>query len=79
MAALHERHYRRPPGTTKTRRMGDDLLACVLGGVHTDVEKTLIELERDPIVRPGRGGRCRRPSRSGRHDRGLTQSAALPG
>ena len=31
--------------------MGDDLLACVLGGVYTDVEKTLIELERGAIVR----------------------------
>ena len=54
MAALHARHYQRPPGTIKTRMMGDDLLACVLGGVYTDVEKTLIELERDPIVRENR-------------------------
>ena len=54
MAALHIRHYARPPGTIKTQMMGDDLLACVLGGVYTDVEKTLIELERDPIVRENR-------------------------
>jgi uncharacterized protein YbcI len=54
MAALHERHYKRPPGTVKTRLMGDDLLACVLGGVYTDVEKTLIEIEREPIVRDNR-------------------------
>jgi uncharacterized protein YbcI len=54
MAALHERHYRRPPGTVKTRLMGEDLLACVLGGIYTDVEKTLIELERDPVVRENR-------------------------
>jgi uncharacterized protein YbcI len=54
MAALHERHYERPPGTIKTRMMGGDLLACVLGGVYTDVEKTLIELERDPTVRENR-------------------------
>ena len=54
MASLHARHYQRPPGTIKTRMMGDDLLACVLGGVYTDVEKTLIELERDPIVRENR-------------------------
>ena len=51
MVALHERYYHRPPGTAKTRMMGEDLLACVLGGVYTDVEKTLIELERAPIVR----------------------------
>jgi uncharacterized protein YbcI len=54
MAALHVRHYQRPPGTAKAQMMGDDLLACVLGGVYTDVEKTLIELERDPIVRDNR-------------------------
>ena len=34
--------------------MGDDLLACVLGGVYTDVEKTLIELERGTIVKETR-------------------------
>ena len=34
--------------------MGDDLLACVLGGVYTDVEKTLIELERAPMVTDNR-------------------------
>lgn len=30
--------------------MGDDLLACVLGGVYTDVEKTMIELQRTTTV-----------------------------
>lgn len=25
--------------------MGDDLLSCILGGIYTDVEKTLIEIE----------------------------------
>jgi uncharacterized protein YbcI len=34
--------------------MGDDLLACVLGGVYTEVEKTLIELERAPLVHESR-------------------------
>jgi uncharacterized protein YbcI len=34
--------------------MGRDLLACVLGGVYTDVEKTLIELERAPVVKENR-------------------------
>ena len=50
MSALHERYYHRPPNTVECRLMGDDLLACVLGGVYTDVEKTLIELERAPLV-----------------------------
>jgi uncharacterized protein YbcI len=34
--------------------LGDDLLACVLGGVYTDVEKTMIELERGPAVKETR-------------------------
>jgi uncharacterized protein YbcI len=54
MVALHERYYHRPPGSAKTQMMGEDLLACVLGGVYTDVEKTLIELERAPLVTDNR-------------------------
>lgn len=34
--------------------MGDDLLACVLGGVYTEVEKTLIELQRQTVVQETR-------------------------
>jgi hypothetical protein len=33
---------------------GDDLLACVLGGDYTDVEKTMIELRRTTIVQETR-------------------------
>jgi hypothetical protein len=54
MSALHERYYHRPPGTAQSRMMGGDLLACVLGNVYTDVEKTLIELERAPVVADNR-------------------------
>lgn len=54
MSALHERYYGRAPGSTKSRMMGDDLLACVLGGVYNDVEKTMIELERSAIVQETR-------------------------
>jgi hypothetical protein len=32
MVALHERYYHRTPVTAKTQMLGDDLLACVLGG-----------------------------------------------
>ena len=45
MVALHERYHQRPPATAKTQLLGDDLLACVMGGVYTDVEKTMIELQ----------------------------------
>jgi uncharacterized protein YbcI len=54
MSELHERYYQRPPRTARARMMGEDLLACVLGGVYTDVEQTLIELERGLIVRDNR-------------------------
>jgi uncharacterized protein YbcI len=51
MVALHERYHHRKPVTAKTQMLGDDLLACVLGGVYTDVEQTMIELERAPTVK----------------------------
>jgi uncharacterized protein YbcI len=54
MIAFHERYYHRPPVTAKTLLLGDDLLACVLGGVYTDVEKTMIELQRWTIVQETR-------------------------
>ena len=50
MVALHERYHHRAPVTAKTRMLGDDLLVCVLGGVYTDVEKTMIELQRSTVV-----------------------------
>lgn len=34
--------------------MDDELLACVMGGVYTEVEKTMIELQRHPVVRDTR-------------------------
>jgi uncharacterized protein YbcI len=54
MVALHERYYHRTPVTAKTQMLGDDLLACVLGGVYTDVEKTMIELQRSTVVQETR-------------------------
>jgi uncharacterized protein YbcI len=40
--------------TAKTLLLGEDLLACVLGGVYTDVEKTMIEIQRVPMVQETR-------------------------
>ena len=54
MASMHERYHGRAPATAKSLMMGDDLLACVLGGVYTDVEKTLIELQRTTLVQDTR-------------------------
>ena len=54
MVALHKRYHHRKPVTAKTTLLGGDLLACVLGGVYTDVEKTMIELQRTTIVQETR-------------------------
>jgi uncharacterized protein YbcI len=54
MVALHERYHHRTPATAKTKMLGDDLLACVLGGVYTDVEQTMIELQRSTVVQETR-------------------------
>jgi uncharacterized protein YbcI len=54
MVALHQRYHHRAPVTAKTLLLGSDLLACVLGGVYTDVEKTMIELQRSTIVQETR-------------------------
>ena len=54
MVGLHERYYHRPPATARTQLMNDELLACVMGGVYTDVEKTMIELQRQTIVQQTR-------------------------
>jgi len=54
MIEIHKRYYHRSPVTAKTLLLGDDLLACVLGGVYTDVEKTMIELQRSTIVQETR-------------------------
>ncbi len=54
MVALHKRYHHRVPITAKSQMLGDDLLACVLGGVYTDVEKTMIELQRSTVVQETR-------------------------
>ena len=54
MVALHKRYHQREPATAKTMLMSNELLACVMGGVYTDVEKTMIELQRHTIVQQTR-------------------------
>ncbi len=54
MVSLHERYYHRKPVSAKTQMLGDDLLACVLGGIYTDVEQTMIELQRSTVVQETR-------------------------
>ena len=54
MVALHQHYHHRKPVSAKTTLLGGDLLACVMGGVYTDVEKTMIELQRATIVQETR-------------------------
>jgi len=54
MVLLHRRYHYRTPVTAKTQMLGEDLLACVLGGVYTDVEKTMIELQHSTVVQETR-------------------------
>jgi len=44
MVTLHQHYHHRAPVTAKTLLLGGDLLACVLGGVYTTVEQTMIAL-----------------------------------
>ena len=50
MGALHERYHGRRPATVRTQMMDDDMLACLLGEVYTDIEKTMIEMQRKAMV-----------------------------
>ena len=40
--------------SAKTHMLGYALLACVMSGVYTDVEKTMIELERATVAKETR-------------------------
>jgi len=44
------RYHGRAPVTARTTMLGDDLLACLMGDIYTDVEKTMIELQRQAVV-----------------------------
>jgi uncharacterized protein YbcI len=54
MVGFHQHYHHRKPVTAKSLMLGDDLIACVLGGVYTDVEKTMIEIQRSTIVQETR-------------------------
>ena len=50
LVALHERYHGRKPGSARTQLMGDDMVACLLGDVYTNVEQTMIEMQRKALV-----------------------------
>jgi uncharacterized protein YbcI len=50
LGSMHERYHGRRPASTHTQMMGDDMLACLMGDVYTNVEKTMIEMQRQAVV-----------------------------
>ena len=50
IVTLHLRYHGRVPETAETHLLGGDLVVCKLGGIYTDVEKTLIELQHTRAV-----------------------------
>jgi uncharacterized protein YbcI len=50
MVAFHQEYHRREPVTAKARLLGDDLLACVLGGVSTEIDRTMVDLQSKTIL-----------------------------
>jgi uncharacterized protein YbcI len=54
MVTFHQRYYHRAPMTARTMLLDGELLVCVLGGVYTEVEKTMIEIQRTPVVQETR-------------------------
>jgi uncharacterized protein YbcI len=50
MVGMHEHYHHRIPVTAKTLLLSDEVLICVLAGVYTDVEKTMIEVQRGTLV-----------------------------
>jgi uncharacterized protein YbcI len=54
MVVIHTRYHHRAPVSARTQLLGDEVLVCVMGGVYTDVEKTLIEIQRRGLVRETR-------------------------
>jgi uncharacterized protein YbcI len=54
LVSLHERYHGRSPGSARTQLMGDDMIACLLGDIYTNVEQTMIEMQRKALVQETR-------------------------
>ena len=50
LVGLHEHYHGRKPGTARTTLMGEDMVACLLGDVYTNIEQTMIEMQRKALV-----------------------------
>ena len=62
MVALHERYHHRTPVTTKTLRLGDELLACVLEGSNCSTPRS--------SSKPAAPSKARRDTRSSARSNG---------
>jgi uncharacterized protein YbcI len=54
MVEFHQRYHNRPPVIGKTLLLGEELLACVLGGVYSDVQRTMIDLQDTTVLQETR-------------------------
>lgn len=54
MIELHVRYYGRAPVSARAQMLGDEMLAVLMGDVYTEVEKTMIELQREVEVKQTR-------------------------
>jgi uncharacterized protein YbcI len=54
MVEFHQRYYSRASVAGKALLLGEELLACVLGEVYSEVEKTLSDLQRATILQETR-------------------------
>jgi uncharacterized protein YbcI len=50
MLEFHHRYHNRAPVIGRALLLGPELLACVLGGVYSDVEKTIIDLQDTTVM-----------------------------
>jgi uncharacterized protein YbcI len=54
LVGFHQRYYHRRPVTGRSRLLSQQLLACVLGSVESEVEQAFIELEGTTILQEAR-------------------------
>lgn len=54
LVEFHRSYHGRAPVTGKALLLGEEMLACVLGDVYSDVEKTMIDLQGATILQENR-------------------------
>lgn len=54
MVEFHQRYHNRAPVMGKALLLGEELLACVLGDVICDVEKTMVDLQSATVMQETR-------------------------